>query len=224
MRWKAALGAAVVVGGVVAMEATPATADTDPNPSDVSSRTGDPYACEIPTLIEVSPAPDPLQQSLCSIAVGVAQRIPVGTITIPFGDRDGHIVREGQVVERYGRCGPYGLALVVVVEPVGRPKRLPTLSAYAFMDRWVEGVAAWGANRLGWSGVDELRVVWDRGRDAKGRQLVRLAGHWQYLPTDGGVRGDAVYEADAVLLEQAWTAPTHRFAHRRFRFPEGAGR
>lgn len=224
MRWKAALWAAVVVGGVVTLTATTATADTDPNSSGDNVRKGDSRACEISTVVEAPVLPDRTQQQFCSMALGVAERISIGTIKIPFGERGGHTVGKGRVIARHGRCSPHGLALVMVIRLVGGSEPRPAMSAYAFMDLWLEGVAAWGANPLGWSGVDELRVVWDQGRDAKGRQIVRLAGHWQYLPTDGGVRGDAVYEADTVLLEHAWTAPTHRFAHRRLRMPAGAGR
>ncbi|MGB5266858.1 MAG: hypothetical protein WBM75_09225 [Polyangiales bacterium] len=190
-----------------------------------SARRSDPEdastSCELLDLVEVDPPLDPRVEAVCAIALGVADRIRIGTITLPFDSREGHIVTEGRVVARHGRCGPDGLALALIIKPLFGTRRRPVLSAYEFVDRWIEGVAAWGVDPFTEPAISELRVAWDEGHEPGRRPRVRVAGHWQYLPVDGGIRGDVVYEAETILFEQIWSAPPHAYAvdRRRWRFP-----
>jgi hypothetical protein len=150
-------------------------------------------ACEIPMMLyEAIP---PRVEELCSIARGVAERIPIGTIVLPFHSRDGHAVAEGRVVARDFGCSPEGLHAALIIKPVRR-QRLPVLSSYDFVDRWVAGVEAWGVDTSAEPAIRRLMIAWDEGRDVRGTSLARLAGSWDYRPWDGGVQGDVVYEAE----------------------------
>jgi len=150
-------------------------------------------ACEIPQMLyEVIP---PRVEELCSIARGVAERIPIGTVVLPFDYRDGHTVAEGRVVARDFGCSPEGLHAALIIKPVRR-QRLPVLSSYDFVDRWVAGVEAWGVDTSAEPAIRRLMIAWDEGRDVRGASLARLAGSWDYRPWDDGVQGDVVYEAE----------------------------
>lgn len=155
----------------------------------------DAEGCEIPPMLyEAIP---PRVEDLCSIARGVGERIPIGTIVLPFYSRDGHAVAEGRVVARDFGCSPEGLHAVLIIKPVRR-QRLPVLSSYDFVDRWVAGVEAWGVDTSAEPAIRRLMVAWDEGRDARGVPQVRLAGSWDYRAWDGGVRGNVVYGAETL--------------------------
>ena len=81
--------------------------------------------CYISTLEEYIPA---RFEELCSIARGVAERIPIGTIVLPDYSRDGATVVEGRIVARDFGCSREGLIAAVIIKPVRR-KRLPVLSS-----------------------------------------------------------------------------------------------
>ena len=152
-------------------------------------------ACEIPTMLyEAIP---PRVEELCSIARGVAERIPIGTIVLPYHSRDGVAVAEGRVVARDFGCSPEGLHAALIIKSVRR-KRPPVLSSYDFVDRWVAGVEAWGVDTSAEPAIRRLMVAWDEGRDARGVPQVRLAGSWDYRAWDGGVRGNVVYGAETL--------------------------
>jgi hypothetical protein len=139
----------------------------------------------------------PRVEELCSIARGVAERIPIGTIVLPNDLRDGVTVAEGRVVARDFGCSPEGLHAALIIKPVRR-KRPPVLSSYDFVDRWVAGVEAWGVDTSAEPAIRRLMVAWDEGRDARGVPQVRLAGSWDYRAWDGGVRGNVVYGAETL--------------------------
>ena len=101
----------------------------------------------------------------------------------------------GRVVARDFGCSPEGLHAALIIKPVRR-QRLPVLSSYDFVDRWVAGVEAWGVDTSAEPAIRRLMIAWDEGRDVRGTSLARLAGSWDYRPWDGGVQGDVVYEAE----------------------------
>jgi hypothetical protein len=150
--------------------------------------------CYLSTLEEYIP---PRVEQLCSIARGVAERIPIGTIALLEYSRDGVTVAEARVVARDFRCSLEGLHAALIIKPVIR-KRPPVVSSYDFVDRWVAGVEAWGVDTLAEPAIRGLTVGWDEGQDAGGVPLVRLAGEWEYVAWNGGVRGNVAYGAETL--------------------------
>jgi len=150
--------------------------------------------CYLSMLEEYIP---PRVEELCSIARGVAERIPIGTIALPEYSREGVPVVEGRVVARDFGCSREGLIAALIIKPVRR-KRPPVLSSYEFVERWVAGVEAWGVDTSAEPAIRRLMVAWDEGRDALGVPQVSLAGSWDYRAWDGGVRGNVVYGAETL--------------------------
>ncbi len=159
--------------------------------------------CEVPQVLESTWPLGMRLPEVCGAAQEVADQIEIATIPVPIVG----VSFWAFVVERHSRCEAEGLSLLLLMEPAGKQRREPVLSARGFFRRWIEELETRDAGAIPAATTHQLIAAWDHGQDSDGRPLVSLESAWAYSALDGGVREVPSLSKRVLPLDEAWDLP-----------------
>lgn len=159
--------------------------------------------CEVPQVLESTSPLGARLPEVCAAAKEVADQIEIATIYVPIVG----VSFWAFVVARHSRCEAEGLSFLLLVEPAGKQRREPALSARRFFQRWIEELETGYTDAIPAATTHQLIAAWDHGRDSDGRSLVSLESAWAYSALDGGVREVPLLSKRVLPLDDVWDLP-----------------
>jgi hypothetical protein len=159
--------------------------------------------CEVPQVLESTSPLGARLQEVCAAAKEMADQIEIATIPVPIVG----VSFWAFVVARHSRCEAEGLSLLLLMEPAGKQRREPVLSARGFFQRWIEELETRDADAIPAATTHQLIAAWDHGQDSDGKSLVSLESAWAYSALDGGVREVPLLSKRVLPLDEVWDLP-----------------